>query len=82
MNKEDIYNSNYEKVRHFKLTLANGETLDLVDMKEYQDVLKKYSEAKEVIDKAKNKLTAMFANGDDNKILDDLLELGEILGVE
>lgn len=52
MNKEDIYNSNYEKVRHFKLTLANGETLDLVDMKEYQDVLKKYSETKKVIDKA------------------------------
>ena len=40
---------------------------------------KKY---KEVIDKAKSKLTAMFANGDDNKILDDLLELGEILEVE
>ena len=35
-----------------------------------------------IIDKARNKLTTMFDNGDDNKILDDLLELGEILGVK
>lgn len=44
-----------------------------------QEKNKKY---KEVIDKAKNKLTTMFANGNENKILDDLLELSKILGVE
>ena len=48
-------------------------------IKQLQQENKEY---KEVIDKAKSKLTAMFANGDDNKILDDLLELGEILEVE
>lgn len=44
-----------------------------------QEKNKKY---KEVIDKTKNKLTTMFANGNENKILDDLLELSKILGVE
>ena len=34
---------------------------------------------KEVIDKANKKLTNMFDNGDDNKILEDLLELSKIL---
>lgn len=34
---------------------------------------------KEIIDKANKKLNNMFDNGDDNKILDDLLELSEIL---
>lgn len=70
MNKEDIYNSNYEKVRHFKLTLANGETLDLVDMKEYQDVLKKYCETKEVIDKAIEYISELDDNTDDTTCYD------------
>lgn len=34
---------------------------------------------KEIIDKANKKLNNMFDNGDDNKILDDLLELSKIL---
>lgn len=34
---------------------------------------------KEIIDKANKKLNNMFDNGDENKILDDLLELSKIL---
>lgn len=45
----------------------------------YERKNKKY---KEVIDEANKKLTNMFDNGDDNKILDDLLELSKILEVE
>lgn len=55
-------------------------TLKIIDT--FEEIQNQNKEYKEVIDKAKSKLTAMFANGDDNKILDDLLELGEILKVE
>lgn len=37
---------------------------------------------KNQLEKAKSKLTTMFANGNDDKVLDDLLELGKILEVE
>lgn len=33
----------------------------------------------EIIDKASKKLNVMFANGDDDKLLDDLLELNKLL---
>ena len=43
---------------------------------EYIDQLQQENQKhKEIIDKANKKLTTMFANGDDDKILDDLLEL-------
>lgn len=48
----------------------------------YDELLKENQKYKEVIDKANKKLTNMFDNGDDNKILDDLLELSKILEVE
>lgn len=34
---------------------------------------------REIIDKANSKMESMFANGDNEKILDDLLELSNIL---
>lgn len=42
----------------------------------------KNEELKNQLERAKSKLTTMFANGDDDKVLDDLLELGKILEVE
>lgn len=52
-------------------------------LKEENEKLKMQNQKdKEVIDKAKRKLTSMFDNGEDEKILDDLLELCNILGVE
>lgn len=39
-------------------------------------------ELKNQLERAKSKLTTMFANADDDKVLDDLLELGKILEVE
>lgn len=56
---------------------------ELIDLCEYKDeVFKQNQKYKEVIDKANNKLTHMFDNSDDNKILDNLLELSKILEVE
>lgn len=39
-------------------------------------------ELKKQLERAKSKLTTMFANGHDDKVLDDLLELCKILEVE
>ena len=47
--------------------------------KGYFELYKKYFVEKEKIKKATIKLDTMFANGIDESILDDLLELDEIL---
>lgn len=48
----------------------------------YQELLKENKKLKNQLERAKSKLTTMFANGHDDKVLDDLLELGKILEVE
>lgn len=53
------------------------------ELNEYTEQLEwENQELKKQLEKAKSKLTTMFANGDDDKVLDDLLELGKILEVE
>lgn len=55
---------------------------DLYDMPGYSDLAKENQELKNQLERAKSKLTTMFANGHDDKVLDDLLELCKILEVE
>ena len=48
--------------------------------KGYFELYKKYFKEKEKIRKAIAKLDSMFANGNEEVVLDDLLELYEVLG--
>lgn len=59
--------------------IRENETKLIAEIKKLEQKNQKNEEA---INKAKRKLTSMFANGEDEKILDDLLELCNILGVE
>ena len=59
--------------------IRENETKLITEIKKLEQKNQKNEEA---INKAKRKLTSMFANGEDEKILDDLLELCNILGVE
>lgn len=63
-----------------------GNGLNSEELKEVNNYIKNLEneneELKNQLEKAKSKLTTMFANGHDDKVLDDLLELGKILEVE
>ena len=59
--------------------IRENETRLITEIKKLEQKNQKNEEA---INKAKRKLTSMFDNGEDEKILDDLLELCNILGVE
>lgn len=78
MDKENIlyYQSNIKTSRNedsvYAMKYASQQML--IDKLEQQ-----CKKQKEAIDKANKKLNNMFDNGDDNKILDDLLELSKIL---
>ena len=45
----------------------------------YFELYKRYYNEKDVLKKAKSKIETMFANGYDESILDDLIELYDIL---
>lgn len=53
MTEEEIFKNVWNETHHFKLTLANGEILDLIDLKFYTDLLGKYSEMKAENEKLK-----------------------------
>lgn len=63
-----------------------GNGLNSEELKEVNNYIKNLEneneELKNQLEKAKSKLTTMFANENDDKVLDDLLELGKILEVE
>lgn len=63
-----------------------GNGLNSEELKEVNNYIKNLEneneELKNQLERAKSKLTTMFANGHDDKVLDDLLELGKILEVE
>lgn len=63
-----------------------GNGLNSEELKEVNNYIKNLEneneELKNQLEKAKSKLTTMFANGHDDKVLDDLLELCKILEVE
>ena len=61
------------------MTRKDFERLQQTYSKGYFDLYKKYYIEKEKIKKAISKLDTMFANGEDERILDDLLELSKIL---
>lgn len=64
-----------DRVRRYLIETVDGNKFEVVDYKEYQKLKKQ-------LERAKSKLTTMFANGHDDKVLDDLLELCKILEVE
>ena len=45
----------------------------------YLELYKKYFNEKAIINKAQAKIETMFANGNEEKVLDDLIELYDIL---
>ena len=45
----------------------------------YLELYKKYFNEKVIISKARSKIETMFANGNEEKVLDDLIELYDIL---
>lgn len=49
------------------------------DRQFYKCRMNEYADYKSRLEKASNKLDSMFANGEENKILDDLLELDKIV---
>lgn len=51
--EEEIFKNVWNETHHFKLTLANGEILDLIDLNFYTDLLGKYSEMKAENEKLK-----------------------------
>ena len=74
MNKEEIVN---EVMGSFKMTV---DTKGLKKLEKYIDNLElENQELKDRINKAINKINNMFEVGDENKIIDDLLELEKIL---
>lgn len=56
MTEEEIFKNVWNETHHFKLTLANGEILDLIDLKFYTDLLGKYSEIKAENEKLKKEV--------------------------
>lgn len=56
MTEEEIFKNVWNETHHFKLTLANGEILDLIDLKFYTDLLGKYSEMKAENEKLKKEV--------------------------
>lgn len=64
-------NKDYSEIENNMLLYKSKEAI----VKEHIELLKR-------IDKALIKIDNMFNNGDENKMLDDLLELGKILEVE
>lgn len=83
--KEHNYISSDENKDPFKQQELSKERAEAIAYK-YTSLLEEIEEKnkknEEAINKAKRKLTSMFDNGEDEKILDDLLELCNILGVE
>ena len=75
MNKEDYSKYYIQGSDHYLIPKDVFDEL-FDEMVNWKQDTNKY---KEVIDKANKKLTNMFDNGDDNKILEDLLELSKIL---
>ena len=66
--------------KHYKTKTADDfERLQQSYSRGYFELYKKYFVEKEKVRKATIKLDTMFANGIDEAILDDLLELSEIL---
>lgn len=56
MTEEEIFKNVWNETHRFKLTLANGEILDLIDLKFYTDLLGKYSEIKAENEKLKKEV--------------------------
>lgn len=76
MMSEEIFNEIVDGFEYIR-TLTEW---DSKNIKQHIQRLQQENERqKEIIDKANKKLNNMFDNGDDNKILDDLLELSKIL---
>jgi len=71
-----LLNNKHKKVK----TKDDFERLQQCYSRGYFELYKKYYVEKEKVKKATIKLDTMFANGVDESILDDLLELDKILG--
>lgn len=76
MMSQEAFNEIVEGFEHIR-TLTEWGSKNI--KKHIQRLQQENERQKEIIDKANKKINNMFDNGDENKMLDDLLELSKIL---